>query len=1552
MSDDEDHGRQGPPGPPGGVGPQGNQGIQGNEGPQGPPGAQQIVQVIVPGPDLRIEPFEIDANPSVTTDNWDIWVQDIEEAMEYHQLVEDARKLQALKQFCGKDVKTLIRTLPDPPALPAEELAADGDGGRIPETDYHKIMRKLRIHFIPMRNPDVHVFRFLKLTQKAGETVTSYAARLRAESKHCNFGADRDKRIREQLINTMRDKELIRKAISRQWTLIQLLNEAAQYEQTHIEVREMREDKAPVNKIFHRGRGRGRGPNRGFVQRHYSRDDRRTHSRDDRRQDRQKYATCHWCGLNSHPPGRNCPAYGKQCMKCGRNGHFQSVCKSGQSPRGRGFSHRGRGQQTRGRGGHVKRTPEDEETYESYDASSETEDLEFLAKALNHIEVSKTKKVRAESIRDQARPDNGNGCLAVPVSVSAHGSEEIGKIKKISAAEWEKAVRVEIGDVPAMVDPDTGASANVMDEFQFKALARHSKENIQLEDATLELKTINSKIETIGEFRTRIKNNYRGVDTRVSVLKGRMDSLPLLCLDTAQELGFVKMDKQGKLNGTNELKIHQIGPIRPETEFPECLEGIGQIKDMKSGKEIRASLEIDKDAREITQKPRPVAYHLVEPLKKWLEIGIREGIFEAVPRGEAITWCSPLVVQPKPRFVGQEILEPGQIRASIDMRVVNEAMKRSRIVQAPVIEDFTFAFNDCKVFSKLDLKQGYHQLTLDEESRKLATFSTPWGNYRPKRLIFGAKSSQDAFDDIMSKIFSGIPRCMIQRDDILIGAPDVKEHDKTLRAVLEQAKNYNITFNQEKCEFRTDTIDFFGHRFTPDGLQPDPNKTKAVRECTAPQTKEEVRSFLGFTGYLDDFIPNYAAIVAPLRELTKEKVKFAWGAREQRAFDKLKDEITSDRTMAYFSAKLETILRTEAGFKEGLAAAILQKHGDKWRPVHFISRSLSDPERRYSQTEKDALAIYWAKKRFRRYLLGAPRFKIITGHKPLIPMFNKTTAKLPPRIEKWVAEMQDVDYELEYRPGRDDKDPLDYLSRHPLPNEEGTNIEEKGIKWLMKAEHGIIEDHIRKATDTDDELQEILKTLRNGNWKMLKKGDLNVFYHIRNDLYEVNGILMRDGKIVAPRKLQRKLVILAHEGAHLGKTKTKERLRRKYWFPALSDMVDEIVGRCFDCSVATKDSRSEPIKMTEIPEESWDTISMDFGGPYPDGHYNLVLIDKRSRYPIVEEVRSTNFKSTKRALKGVFATHGIPMRIETDGGPPFNSHDFEHFAAEEGFVHHTVTPKHARANGEAERFMRTIGKTERIIARYTRDRDLRRGAIQESLTAYRDTPHPATGATPYELMQNRTIRTKLGRDMNQTPDDIDINRRDKEYKAKIKARRENRNTRHHNIIKGDFVIVKQPRVNKWTMPYESCFYAVTDISGSTVTARRISDGRVITRDGSHFKIANHLMREEDPAVNVPPQEEEVDDQEREQLMITASEDANPTDQMTRPVEADITPVQPVPETPADGSIPAPASPRRDVPAPPRTPTPRRQRPPRRDVAPRRNPPRDRKPPASLRDFVR
>ena len=121
------------------------------------------------------------------------------------------------------------------------------------------------------------------------------------------------------------------------------------------------------------------------------------------------------------------------------------------------------------------------------------------------------------------------------------------------------------------------------------------------------------------------------------------------------------------------------------------------------------------------------------------------------------------------------------------------------------------------------------------------------------------------------------------------------------------------------------------------------------------------------------------------------------------------------------------MVRVEASYNEGLSAGLFQQSAKGWQPVHFISRSLTNVEKRYSQTEKDALCVKWAKDRFGMYLQGAPRSTIVTAHKPLLPMFSKPSVKLPPRIEKWVMDMQDVDFEMKYEPGRDELDPLDFL---------------------------------------------------------------------------------------------------------------------------------------------------------------------------------------------------------------------------------------------------------------------------------------------------------------------------------------------------------------------------------------------------------------------------------------------------------------------------------------------------------------------------------------------
>ena len=208
---------------------------------------------------------------------------------------------------------------------------------------------------------------------------------------------------------------------------------------------------------------------------------------------------------------------------------------------------------------------------------------------------------------------------------------------------------------------------------------------------------------------------------------------------------------------------------------------------------------------------------------------------------------------------------------------------------------------------------------------------------------------------------------------------------------------------------------------------------------------------------------------------------------------------------------------------------------------------------------------------------------------------------------------------------------------------------------------------------------------------------------------------------------------------------------------------------------------------------------------------------------MIEPVPSTNFQSNKERLKHIFATYGTPRRVESDNGPPFNSKEFNEFAMQEGFQHHRVTPLHPRANGEAERFMQTLNKTEQIASLQGKDRLERRNAIQDMLISYRSTPHPATGVTPYEAMRRATVRIKLDYidpETKKSEKDDTIDQRDSEYKQKMKQQREGRKTREGRLLQGDYVLVTQPKKNKWSTPYEPVFYIVYSIQGSRITARR------------------------------------------------------------------------------------------------------------------------------------
>ena len=518
------------------------------------------------------------------------------------------------------------------------------------------------------------------------------------------------------------------------------------------------------------------------------------------------------------------------------------------------------------------------------------------------------------------------------------------------------------------------------------------------------------------------------------------------------------------------------------------------------------------------------------------------------------------------------------------------------------------------------------------------------------------------------------------------------------------------------------------------------------------------------------------------------------------------------------------------GSPTGLGGGLFQKTEHGYQPVHFVSRSLTDTEKRYSHIEREALAAEFTTKRLHTYLIGAQHFQLATDHKPLPPLFNKPNAKLPPRIERIAMKMQNLDFSTIHIPGKSNK--TDYISRHPLPEVEKTG-HERHIRAVIEVDHPVVMETIRSATKDDKVLQKLKKALETGKWTR-NDPDLEPYYDLRAEIYLSEGILLRLNRIIPPESIRDKIVTVAHKQGHLGISKTKELLRRKYWFPNMNKRIEDIVSTCFSCQVTTNTHHTEPAKMTDLPERPWDTVEADFSRPFPNGEYVFVTTDQYSRYPEAEFISSTSIQPVRRKLKKIFATHGVPKTVQTDNGPPFNSKEFQTLATEMGFNHKNVAPRHPKAQGQIEVFNKLVNKTATIAEQEGIDVH---EATYDMLQAYRDTPHPPTKKTPYEMMMNREVRTKLDHFPSTIPPkDQEVRCNDPNYKERIKLYHDKRHRATQlQLEAGQAVIVKREKKRKVETPYEPHIYLVTQVKGSTIYARRLSDGKTICRNASMFK---------------------------------------------------------------------------------------------------------------------
>lgn len=307
----------------------------------------------------------------------------------------------------------------------------------------------------------------------------------------------------------------------------------------------------------------------------------------------------------------------------------------------------------------------------------------------------------------------------------------------------------------------------------------------------------------------------------------------------------------------------------------------------------------------------------------------------------------------------------------------------------------------------------------------------------------------------------------------------------------------------------------------------------------------------------------------------------------------------------------------------------------------------------------------------------------------------------------------------------------------------------------------------------------------------------------------------------------------------MGIQRTKKYLRACVWFPGLDAMVERAVQGCIPCQATTPGRSKEPLVMTELPPEPWQLVAADIFGPLPTGQKILVLKCLRSKWPEIKiflRTQRTDASSVIQAMEKMFAVHGVPDTVRTDNGPPFNSKSFKEYSRRAGFQTQRVTPLWPQANGQAEAFMKCLGKVIRtaIIEKKDWSRELDR-----FLMAYRATPHPSTGQSPAALMYpNRRFKTLLPSGQHPSHDnaknDASVKAHNDRAMQKAKTYADIKShAKPHSFSIGDRVLVKQQKKNKFSSYFDPNPFMITDIKGSMITAVR--NNHPITRNSSFFR---------------------------------------------------------------------------------------------------------------------
>ena len=612
--------------------------------------------------------------------------------------------------------------------------------------------------------------------------------------------------------------------------------------------------------------------------------------------------------------------------------------------------------------------------------------------------------------------------------------EWVNSIAKKKTKEVKCLLQVENKEVAFQID--TGASINILPEEYLKrtSVITPTKHKLNMWNMT--------DVSPMGCYTTMVTNPKDEQKYEVEFMVTKENFMPLIGLPTAIKMKLISINEEHIENVSSMLTVDDV--------YSELWNGkLGNLPGI-------VHLKTDPTVTPVVMPTKRIPIALREKLKQELdrleELGVLKPVDEPTP------WVNQMAITQK---------RSGELRICLDPQQLNRALLREHFT-LPVLEDTLHELSASRVFSKVDLASGLWHVELDEESSMLTTMQTCYGRYRWLRLPFGLAVSSEIFQKKLLENLHGLTGVVCLADDILIHGKDDNSHDQHLEDLFKRCQERGIKLNKDKLELRLSKITFMGHTITKDGLQVDPEKVRAITEMNAPTNVQELRRFLGMCNYLTKFLPKLTDITAPLRNLTKKDVAWTWSSAQQQAFDLAKERVTEAPILSYYEAEKELVVENDAS-EYGIGSALLQ--GGK--PVAYSSRSLSDPESRYAQIEKEMLAVVHGLEKFHMYTYGR-RVTVVTDHKPLVSIVKKPLSKAPARIQALVLRAQKYDYALISKDGKDIPG-ADTLSRGSLPDKPQSERVYVNMSFCEINNDKLSE--IRSATRDDSELSELSKVI-------------------------------------------------------------------------------------------------------------------------------------------------------------------------------------------------------------------------------------------------------------------------------------------------------------------------------------------------------------------------------------------------------------------------------------------------------------------------------------------